>query len=491
MKLSNQQQQIVDSDERVMMIIAGPGSGKTQVLTKKVLHALSRGADESSILLLTFTNKAANNMLDRIERQLGRRPKITGGTFHHVANLFIRQNAKSLGYSPNYSIIDEADSVRLLRKVLKEEYVNELKSLPKVELLHKMFSFCRNSLSSLSDYLELHLKSHRKETLLIGRVYDSYSNRKRSGNMLDFDDLLQLFSKLLDDVSFREKMRAQYSHVFVDEFQDTNKLQFEIVRKLHKDGNNLFVVGDDCQSIYSFRAAEIMNMLRFQVVFLSVKMFYLTENYRSTKQIVSLINDIIRRNRNKFEKRLDSVRHDAVKMVPEVVIYDDARNEARAVAQEIRALLDSKTLPEEIAVLYRSNFQSAHMEVELTKKGVRYVKLGGLKFFEQSHIKDVTAFLKILGGMIDELAWERMLKMFEGIGDKTAKKIFADVKFSPDSLAAIKNSNEKKLAVLANLIALAEKKNTPAEKAEVFMKGGRFSISFSCTWSSAMARNWP
>jgi len=470
MKLSNQQLQIVNSEERVIMVVAGPGSGKTQVLTQRVIHFLSKRAPEHSMLLFTFTNKAAKNMQDRIEKQLERAPAIMGGTFHHIANIFIRMNAHKLGIAQNYSIIDEADSIRLLKKVLKEEYQKESELLPNAAQLQKMFSYCRNSLSTFSDYLELHLKSHREDTLLISGVYNSYTQRKRVGNMLDFDDLLELFNKLLDDAEFRAQMQERFRYIFVDEFQDTCKLQFEIIRKLYKEGNHLFVVGDDCQSIYSFRAAEIMNMLGFRAVFPSVKMFYLTENYRSTPKIVSLINDIISRNKNKFDKKLDSVQQEDVPLIPEVIIYDDAKSEAQSVAEEIKELIDAGTKPEEIAVLYRSNFQSANLERELFRKGIKYIKLGGLKFFEQAHIKDVTALLKILCGMIDELAWERMLKMFEGIGDKTASKIFNEIRSAPNPLTALKEMNEKKLRTLSKIIALAENKDTPTEKAEVFLK---------------------
>ncbi|MCX8200206.1 MAG: ATP-dependent helicase [Candidatus Micrarchaeota archaeon] len=466
--LSSQQQEIVHSNEKVMMVIAGPGSGKTHVLTQKVIRAIKEGVPEPAILLLTFTNKAANNMLERIEKQTGRTPALLGGTFHHVANVFVRQNAGLLGYSKNYSIIDEADSARLIRKVLREEHSDKAKRLPKPEQLQKMFSFCRNSMSSISDYLEASLKGYRREALAITAVYDSYTARKRKGNMLDFDDLLELFNKLLDNQSFREKITSQYTHIFIDEFQDTNKLQFEIVKKLHKDGNHLFVVGDDCQSIYSFRAAEILNMLRFQAVFKSAKVFYLTENYRSTEPIISLINGIISRNRNKFDKTLHVAGNAKAGNLPQVIIYKDARDEAHGVAQRISSLIRSGVKPEEVAVLYRSNFQSAHVEVELAKAGVKYAKLGGIKFFEQSHIKDVTAFLKIISGMLDELAWERVLRLFEGVGEKKAKNIFSKAVLSPEPLAELKSMREKKLSALLRLVGLCEKKDTPAQKAKVF-----------------------
>lgn len=470
MKLSAQQQSIVDSGEKVIMVIAGPGSGKTQVLTQRVLHELSLGVPESSILLLTFTNKAANAMLGRIERELGRRPEILGGTFHHVANIFIRQNARRLGYLPNYSIIDEADSVRLLRKVLKEEFAGTAKSLPKAEHLYRMFSYCRNSMSRLSDYLELNLKNYGSETLQIEKVYGAYARRKKAGNMVDFDDLLVLFSQLLDDEEFRSDMQRQYAHVFVDEFQDTNKLQFEIIKKLHTKEGSLFVVGDDCQSIYSFRAAEILNMLRFEAVFPSVKVFCLTENYRSTKPIISFVNEIIRKNRNKFDKQLIPVHNvGAAGTLPTAVVYEDAREEARHIVQKVLKLISSGTKPEEIAVLYRLNFQATYIEIELAKAGISYVKLGGIRFFEQAHIKDIIAFLKIISGMPDELAWERTLMMFDKVGDKTAKKIFSKIQASPNPLESFKHIQDPRLAALANLVALSERKQAPIEKAKVFI----------------------
>ncbi|MEM4332156.1 MAG: ATP-dependent helicase [Candidatus Micrarchaeia archaeon] len=446
------QKEIVERDDKVMLVIAGPGSGKTRVLVHKVLKALKDGVPEDSILLLTFTNKAAQNMVDRIDKMLNKKTSILGGTFHHVANRFLRKHAYRFGYRPNYSIIDEDDSITLIKSILRESFGGYVHKLPKAETLQKIISYCRNSGSSLSSYLEAYYKGYKENTKLIQQVWEEYATRKKQSNVMDFDDLLTYFNELLDDDVFRNEFHNRFTHIFVDEFQDTNRIQFEIIRKMHSEDNFLFVVGDDCQSIYSFRAAEIRNMLKFGDVFPNVSVFYLTENYRSCPRIVTLINEIIKRNKIKFDKRLEPVLGSDTNDTPAVHFFDNGRSEAEYISKKISALLGAGVPPSEIAVLYRSNYQSAHLEVQLSKLGIKYVKLGGLKFFEQAHIKDVIAYLKISSNMTDELAWSRFLKLFDGIGEKTVKKVFEQIRKSTDPLNVILAINNPKLDLIKSIL---------------------------------------
>lgn len=452
-ELSQMQRSIVKSDARVCMVIAGPGSGKTRVLVHRVADQLSKGIPEDSILLLTFTNKAAKNMIDRIEHILNRKTKIVGGTFHHVANRFLRENVSMFGYKSNYSIIDDKDSIALIRRVIKTDFSEHADDIPRPEIVHKIISYCKNSMTSISSYLETNFKGYKQHSMLINKIWDAYDKRKKRSNVMDFDDLLTYFYRLLDNDEFRVAFQSKFTHIFIDEFQDTNQLQFKIVSKMHRNGNSLFVVGDDCQSIYAFRAAEIRNLLSFMDVFPEAKKFYLTENFRSAPGIVDLVNAVIENNKNKFDKKLVSVKPDSVKVLPTLHIFDDSKDEARHIAESIANNLDEGTSPSEIAVLYRSNFQSAYLELELSKHGVKYIKLGGRKFFEQSHIKDIISFLKISNGMTDEIAWIRILKLFEGIGDKTAMQIFSCVSTSDNPLIEFNRCGNKRLDVLRSLLA--------------------------------------
>ncbi len=466
--LSNQQKRIVFSNHPVQMVIAGPGSGKTYVLTQKVIHILKQGVSENEIILLTFTNKASKNMLNRIEKCLGYRPGILGGTFHHIANKFLRENAHFIGYKKNYSIIDERDSVDLLKRVLNDHFHDVGDAIPKPRVLHKIISYCKNSKTSISSYLEANLKGYMDQSYLINEIMKKYDDRKKLFNMMDFDDLLIYFNTLLSNKNFRCSFQNKFTHIFVDEFQDTNRIQFDIVLKMHKNGNNLFVVGDDCQSIYAFRAADVRNMLNFKKWFNNAKFFYLTENYRSSKAIISLVNEIIANNVNKFEKNLKSVSSLGFKQ-PRLNLFNDLASEANYVADKIEGMIKRNcVLPSEIAVLYRSNYQSAHIEMELLKRGIKYVKFGGLKFFEQSHIKDVLAFLKVCNNMDDEIAWLRILKLFDGIGDMTASAVFSRISGLDDAHRALSKINDSKLNQIRELIKLSINKS-PADAIGIFL----------------------
>ncbi len=466
-ELSGIQSEIVESTDKVILVIAGPGSGKTRVLTYRVAHLISKGVPEDEIMLLTFTNKAAKNMIQRIEKKLNRETKILGGTFHHVANIFLRKYAHTLGYKSNYTIIDEADSVKLLKMILKEDYIDN-KDLPKAEMLHKIYSYSRNSMTSFREYVEANLSGYLDEMKSIDEIYEKY--KKRKSNMMDFDDLLFNFHSIINsNQEILNSIKSKYKYIFVDEFQDTNKLQFEIIKKIYSPEHSLFVVGDDCQSIYSFRAAEIRNILNFPKVYNSTKTFYLTENYRSSEHIVSFVNNIIKNNKFKFEKKLISKNEKELDK-PKIFYFNDQREEAKEIVNEISFLInEEKISPNEIAILYRSNFLSAYFEMELAKNNIKYIKLGGMKFFESAHIKDVISFLKISSGLIDELALIRLLMLFEGIGEVSAQKVWKTFNEKEDLISQISRMKNKKLIPFIKLLNEVKEIESPEIKVKTFI----------------------
>lgn len=466
-ELSKIQREIVQSSEKVILVIAGPGSGKTRVLTSRAAYLISKGTPEEKIMLLTFTNKAAKNMIQRIEKKLNKQTSILGGTFHHVANTFLRKHAHLLGYKPNYTIIDEADSIKLIKMILKEDYGNN-RELPKAEMLHKIYSYSRNSMSSFRDYVEVNLPGYLDEMKSIDEIYEKYTIRKQ--NMMDFDDILINFYKIINSHQYiLDSIKSKYEYIFVDEFQDTNKLQFEIIKKIYSTENSLFVVGDDCQSIYSFRAAEILNILNFHRYYTTTKTFYLTENYRSSEHIVSFVNDIIKNNKFKFEKSLIS-KNEKDLGKPKIVYFNNQREEAKEIVNEITFLIkEEKVSPNEIAILYRSNFLSAYFEIELAKSNIKYIKLGGMKFFESAHVKDVLSFLKISSGLIDELAFIRLLMLFDGIGEVSAQKVWKTFSQDEDLIVQISRMENKKLIPFIKLLNEVKDVESPEIKIKTFI----------------------
>ena len=467
-ELSEIQREIVESNAKTILVIAGPGSGKTRVLTFKVAHLISQGVPEDEIMLLTFTNKAAKNMVQRIEKKIHRETKIVGGTFHHVANIFLRKYAHILGYKSNYTIIDESDSVKLIKMILKEDYANN-KEIPRAESLQRIYSYSRNSMTSFRDYVEINMSGYLDEMKSIDEIYEKY--KKRKTNMMDFDDILLNFYNLINSNSSEvlNQIKNQFKYIFVDEFQDTNKLQFEIIKKIYSEENNLFVVGDDCQSIYSFRAAEIRNILNFPKIYPQTKTYYLTENYRSSKPIVSFVNNIIENNKFKFEKKLISKNDNEINK-PKIFYFNDQKEEAKEIINEVTFLInEEKVSPNEIAILYRSNFLSAYFEMELAKNNIKYIKLGGMKFFESAHVKDVISFLKISSELIDELALIRLLMLFEGIGEVSAQKVWKTFSQERNLIEQILEKRNKKLNPLIVLLRETEKLTKPEMKVKLFI----------------------
>ncbi|PNR89756.1 ATPase AAA [Petrotoga sp. 9T1HF07.CasAA.8.2] len=422
-ELDEEQREAVIKSEGRSIIVAGPGSGKTRVITYKIAYLLNNGVEPENILLVTFTRAAAREMIERVKNVTNRNmDKMLAGTFHHVCNTILRKYATLLDYKNNYSILDKEDSKDLL-KMAKSEYIKEISDnykLPKEEVIMKIISYSCNTLTSLRESIlerAPYLLNFERD---IEQIWSMYAQLKKDMNAMDYDDLLVntlVLFKTHPEVL--NKCSSQFKYVLVDEFQDTNKIQIELVEALSSVHGNLIVVGDDSQSIYSFRGALFKNVKDF-IEDDRTKVFKIQSNYRSTSDIVGLINHLIPS--NSVPKVLKPKRKSYLK--PFVVETFDDLEQADAVVKIIEDKLKEGLDYKDIAVLYRSHSLSMVLQQKLDSKGIPYRILSGLRFIETAHIKDILAFLKILNNPLDKISWMRVLKLFPGIGNKTASKIY-------------------------------------------------------------------
>lgn len=425
-ELDEEQREAVIKSEGRSIIVAGPGSGKTRVITYKIAYLLNNGVEPENILLVTFTRAAAREMIERVKNVTNRNiDKMLAGTFHHVCNSILRKYATLLDYKNNYSILDKEDSKDLL-KMAKSEYIKEISDnykLPKEEVIMKIISYSCNTLTSLRESIlerAPYLLNFERD---IEQIWSIYIQLKKDMNAMDYDDLLVntlVLFKTHPEVL--NKCSSQFKYVLVDEFQDTNKIQIELVEALSSVHGNLIVVGDDSQSIYSFRGALFKNVKDF-IEDERTKVFKIQSNYRSTSDIVGLINHLIPS--NSVPKVLKPKRKSYLK--PFVVETFDDLEQADAVVKIIEDKLKEGLDYKDIAVLYRSHSLSMVLQQKLDSKGIPYRILSGLRFIETAHIKDILAFLKVLNNPLDKISWSRILKLFPGIGNKTASKIYEEI----------------------------------------------------------------
>ena len=433
------QRKIVEHKTGPALVIAGAGSGKTRVITHRVAQLIHSGIPASSILLLTFTNKAANEMAQRVGRALKNsteQQKIIHGTFHSVGSRFLRRNAKLLNYNNNFSILDSSDSRDLIKASLAETVGKPGKYFPKAAVLQNMFSlafnrFCTQKMILDQPYHErsFHLEqlisadfpNFEENTETILNILAAYRHKKKRGQVMDFDDLLENWLELLLRHGEGLPLCQQIQYILVDEYQDTNQVQANILYRLSRPHKNLMVVGDDAQSIYSWRGADFGNMLEFPERYQAVT-YNMEENYRSSPEILDAANRSINYNTRQFEKNLFSSLAEGEK--PLVHYVWAAQDEAELVLENILSFREKDIPLNEMSVLYRNHVQSAALQVVLTHAGIPFVVHSGVKFFEQAHIKDVTAFLKVLFNPLDEIAWMRLLRLLPGIGNTTAHQIF-------------------------------------------------------------------
>lgn len=436
--LNPQQREVVESRADRMLVIAGAGTGKTHTLTYRVAHLIDSGVEPRNILLLTFTNRAAASMTDRVAGLLGLEPdELWSGTFHSIANRILRREADRLDYELDYTVLDNEDRKTLMGECRSESSVPTTESnFPKAKTLGSIYSYCINTQSTVQEVLrERHEHfTHRADE--VRRVFRLYRSRKLEMNLMDFDDLLSNLQTLLTEVDdVRETYRERFDHVLVDEYHDTNAIQGELVDNLVGDTGNLMVVGDDCQSIYAFRGANYKNILQFPDRHPDCEEFRLEINYRSTPEILALANASIRKNEHQFQKELRAQRPSGPR--PALVKVRDANQQAAFICQRILELVDEGRDFSQIAVLYRSHYHSMELQVEMAHRDIPYVVRSGLRFFEKAHIKDVLAHLRFIYNPDDELSFLRVAKMGTGIGDKRARDAWMYLSAQDDPLAAI------------------------------------------------------
>jgi DNA helicase-2/ATP-dependent DNA helicase PcrA len=423
-ELNSSQRAAVVSTEGPLLVIAGAGSGKTRTLVYRVAHLLGQGVAPEKILLLTFTRKASQEMLWRAGQLLNETcRRVVGGTFHGIANMLLRRHGHHLGFGSSFTIIDRGDAegiINLLKGSLG--LTGRDKQFPTKRVLINILSGSVNKSMALDDLVYgnyPHLGEHVDDIVNLNRHYKEF---KFNNGLMDYDDLLVNWKRLLAEVpEARTEIAARFSHIMVDEYQDTNLIQADIVRLLAHGHENVMVVGDDSQSIYSFRGADFYNIMRFPKVFTGTKIIKLEENYRSSQPILSLTNDIIRNATEKYAKTLFTRIEGDYK--PRLFAGRDEREEAAFVSHKIAELRRDGTELNNIAVLFRSGFHSYKLEMELNSTGVDFEKRGGLKLTESAHMKDVIAFLRLCVNPLDSLSWNRILLQLDKIGPKTARKI--------------------------------------------------------------------
>ncbi len=438
-ELNAEQLRVVREADGPCLVLAGAGSGKTRTITYRVAHLLDSGVAPSSILLLTFTNKAANEMLERVAKLVGANGSgIWGGTFHSIANRVLRRYAALLGYSEKFVILDQEDSRDMIKLCVKNFALGASeKMFPSAAVLQNLYSFSRNSKMGIEKAVEAKYPKFYEFIPAIADISADFSKRKLESNSMDFDDLLlRLLELLQKNASVRERMARQFKYILVDEYQDTNPIQADIIDALGSVHKNILVVGDDAQSIYSFRAATVQNILDFPGRYPGAKIFKLETNYRSTPEILEVANSIILNNTNQFSKYLKPSRSAFSK--PTVMPAGNPVEEAEFVAERILELREEGVAPTEVAVLFRATHHSQALEFELMKRGIPYEYRGGLKFFERGHIKDALAFLRVYSNPKDEVSWMRVLSIQQGIGPTIAGRLIERLK----GIVAIKNLDE-------------------------------------------------
>jgi len=426
--LNPQQLAVVKAAGGPILVIAGAGSGKTRVVTYRVAYLIESGVDPSRILLLTFTNKAAREMLHRVEVLVptagGAGGRVWGGTFHHIGNRILRRHAPLVGYQPNYSILDRDDAKKLMNSCLSDLKINPRKSrFPKGEVIGSLWGLAVNTRKPIAEIVLERVPYFHGFLDDIQAVVERYRNRKRELNVMDFDDLLFYWETLLrEHPEVRKRYNEQFQHLLVDEYQDTNRLQADVLDLLARQHGNIMVVGDDSQSIYSFRGANFANILTFPERYPGSKIYKLEVNYRSTPEILHLANTSIVHNRYQFPKELQTIRPPGSR--PILVPVQDIMEQASFVAQKLEEINQQGVPLAQMAVLYRAHYHSMELQMELSRRRIPYEVRSGLRFFEQAHIKDVSSYLKITSNPLDELAWKRVLLLYPKIGKSTADKIW-------------------------------------------------------------------
>ena len=446
-ELNEQQYAAVTAPPGPLLVIAGAGSGKTRTLTYRVAYLLENGVDPRNILLLTFTNKAARQMLDRVAILLPMDASgLWGGTFHSIGNRMLRRHGSALGYTSGFTIMDREDQKDLLNSVVASSGIDPKEiRFPKGDVLADIFSFVVNTERPIEELLAEKFPYFLPLLEQIKDVQARYERRKKSTNSLDFDDLLEKTLRMLKEhEEIAAFYRRQFQFILVDEYQDTNKIQADFIDLLAAEHRNVMVVGDDAQSIYSWRGANFQNILAFPRRYPNAQVFKIELNYRSVPEILEVANAAISANVQQFRKQLSATRlTNSVK--PAMVALNDGGEQAQFVAQRILELRDEGIELNEIAVLYRAHYHAVELQLELSRRGIPYQITSGIRFFEQAHIKDVAAFVRFVANPRDEVAFKRMVRLLPGIGGRSAENLWSKWEESLDKSDVIGSWSERLL----------------------------------------------
>lgn len=482
-ELNEEQLPIVKSGKGPMLIIAGAGSGKTRTITYRVAHLVASGVPLHNILLVTFTNKAAREMKFRVESLLKRDIKgLWAGTFHHVGNMILRKHAKKIGFEKNFTILDRADSKDLLDKTIKQMGIDvKARRFPKGDVLQEILSYMINTSKPINEVIIEKYPHFFDIQAEIRKIFESYAEKKKLQNLMDFDDLLSLWLQLF--IGFPEVLdeyAERFHYILVDEYQDTNIIQAQIIDLLASKHRNLMVVGDDSQSIYSFRGAEFRNIIDFPNRYTDCQIFKLETNHRSTPEILDFANDSIKNAAERFEKNLKPVRKKGIQ--PAVASFRDVYKQAAFVAQRMLELADEGVPLSQMAVIYRSHYHCLELQMELTRRGIPHEVRSGMRLFEEAHIKDIMAYLKIFHNPFDGLSWLRVLKLIQGIGQKSAERVVELIMKTPEPveeaakesfLSNITKANKEKFINFQCLLkVLSQLQNNPSVMMATIVESG-------------------
>ena len=452
-ELNEQQFAAVTAAPGPLLVIAGAGSGKTRTLTYRVAYLLENGIDPRNILLLTFTNRAAREMLGRVANLMPVDASgLWGGTFHSIGNRILRRHGSALGYSSGFTIMDREDQKDLIDAVVINAGIDPKEiRFPKGDVLAEIFSFVVNTEKPLEELLADKFPYFLPLLERIQDVRERYEKKKKATNSMDFDDLLQkTLSMFQQHERIAEIYRRQFQFILVDEYQDTNKIQADLVDLLAHDHRNVMVVGDDAQSIYSWRGANFQNILEFPKRYPEAQVFKIEMNYRSVPEILDVANAAIAANVHQFRKRLSATRESKA-LKPALVALNDGAEQAQFVAQRILELRDESVDLNDIAVLYRAHYHAVELQLELSRRGIPYQITSGIRFFEQAHIKDVTAFVRFVANPRDEVAFKRMAKLLPGIGNRTAENLWQ--RWAADAVGAAAEGGSEATSTAAGLTA--------------------------------------
>ena len=475
-ELNEAQYEAASAVEGPLLIIAGAGTGKTRTLVYRVAHLIDQGIDPRAILLLTFTRRAAEEMIRRASLLIdGRCSQVSGGTFHSFANHVLRLHGRHANLQPSFTIMDRTDSEDVIQTLRLEMGLNTKdKRFPRKQTVAEIFSMTHNKQIGLGDLLELEYPHLLEVSDELAEMQRRYAQFKQTRALVDYDDLLiKLRDLLADHEQVRKRLSDTYRFIMVDEYQDTNQLQASIVRLLAATHDNVAVVGDDAQSIYSFRGANFRNIMDFPKQFAGARVIKLEENYRSTQPILNLTNEIIARAREGYEKRLFTRK--SIGSRPKLVQAASEQMQSQFVAQKILELREEGIPLWDIAVLFRSSFHSFDLEIELARRQIPFVKRGGFQFMETSHVKDLLAHLRILANPQDEISWNRVLMLLEGVGPGASQKIIKWLLAGGNAVERLRSYDAKGkvahgLRTLAQVLEEAARAELPSEQAHYLMQ---------------------